>query len=119
VVLIVPSSRQQCTGDDDPTLALPQIAPGGVGAEFLALMGGIVAPCYGPVAARSPGGSIAAGFRRQATLVAIVVEVEECFGHCADAFVRSHLWESERWPMSRRPTPRRTRGCTELARRVG
>jgi len=30
--------------------------------------------------------------------VAIGVEVEECFLHCAKAFKRSGLWERERWP---------------------
>ena len=30
--------------------------------------------------------------------VAIGVEVEECFLHCAKAFKRSGLWEAERWP---------------------
>ncbi|HEY7869078.1 MAG TPA: pyridoxamine 5'-phosphate oxidase family protein [Methylomirabilota bacterium] len=30
--------------------------------------------------------------------VAIGVEVEECFLHCAKAFKRSGLWEHERWP---------------------
>ncbi len=30
--------------------------------------------------------------------VAIGVEVEECFLHCAKAFKRSRLWDTERWP---------------------
>ncbi|TGB01860.1 pyridoxamine 5'-phosphate oxidase family protein [Halobacillus salinus] len=30
--------------------------------------------------------------------VAIVVEVEECFIHCAKAFIRSKLWKPEHWP---------------------
>lgn len=30
--------------------------------------------------------------------VAIGVEVEECFLHCAKAFKRSGLWDRERWP---------------------
>ncbi len=30
--------------------------------------------------------------------VAIGVEIEECFLHCAKAFKRSGLWERERWP---------------------
>jgi hypothetical protein len=30
--------------------------------------------------------------------VAIGVEVEECFLHCAKAFTRSGLWDRERWP---------------------
>jgi uncharacterized protein len=31
-------------------------------------------------------------------LVAIGVEVEECFLHCAKAFKRSNLWRPEAWP---------------------
>src|SRR5207247_253752 len=30
-------------------------------------------------------------------LIAIGVEVEECFFHCPKAFRRSGLWDSERW----------------------
>ena len=30
--------------------------------------------------------------------VAVGVEIEECFLHCAKAFKRSGLWEPERWP---------------------
>lgn len=30
--------------------------------------------------------------------LAIVVEVEECFVHCAKAFKRSGLWDQARWP---------------------
>jgi uncharacterized protein len=30
--------------------------------------------------------------------LAIGVEVEECFLHCAKAFKRSHLWEHAQWP---------------------
>lgn len=30
--------------------------------------------------------------------VAIAVEVEECFLHCAKAFKRSRLWQAEEWP---------------------
>ena len=30
--------------------------------------------------------------------LAIGVEVEECFLHCAKAFKRSHLWEQAHWP---------------------
>jgi PPOX class probable FMN-dependent enzyme len=30
--------------------------------------------------------------------LAIGVEVEECFLHCAKAFRRSHLWAHEQWP---------------------
>ncbi|RPK09376.1 pyridoxamine 5'-phosphate oxidase family protein [Priestia endophytica] len=31
-------------------------------------------------------------------LIGILVEVEECFIHCAKAFKRSSLWEPEHWP---------------------
>ncbi|GGD81139.1 pyridoxamine 5'-phosphate oxidase family protein [Paenibacillus nasutitermitis] len=31
-------------------------------------------------------------------MIGIGVEVEECFIHCAKAFKRSHLWESDYWP---------------------
>lgn len=31
-------------------------------------------------------------------LLAIGVEVEECFLHCAKAFRRSHAWAPEQWP---------------------
>lgn len=31
-------------------------------------------------------------------VVAIGLEVRECFLHCAKAFKRSHLWQAERWP---------------------
>lgn len=31
-------------------------------------------------------------------LIAIGVEVEEAYLHCAKAFLRSHLWEPDRWP---------------------
>ena len=31
-------------------------------------------------------------------LVAIGVEVKECFFHCAKAFKRSHLWQPDSWP---------------------
>ncbi|MNC65516.1 hypothetical protein D3C75_1158150 [compost metagenome] len=30
-------------------------------------------------------------------LVGIVVEVEECYSHCAKAFKRSSLWNAESW----------------------
>jgi len=33
-------------------------------------------------------------------LLAIGVEVEQCFLHCAKAFRRSHLWAHEQWPGS-------------------
>jgi len=31
-------------------------------------------------------------------VTALVVEVEQCFMHCARAFKRAGLWEPERWP---------------------
>ncbi len=31
-------------------------------------------------------------------LLAIGIEVKECFFHCAKAFKRSRLWETETWP---------------------
>jgi PPOX class probable FMN-dependent enzyme len=31
-------------------------------------------------------------------VTALVVEVEQCFMHCARAFKRAGLWETERWP---------------------
>ncbi len=31
-------------------------------------------------------------------LVAIAVEIEQCFLHCPKAFIRSHLWQHESWP---------------------
>ncbi len=31
-------------------------------------------------------------------LVAIGVEIEQCFLHCPKAFVRSHLWQPQAWP---------------------
>lgn len=30
--------------------------------------------------------------------IAIIVEVEECYIHCAKAFIRSKLWNKETWP---------------------
>ncbi len=39
--------------------------------------------------------------RGQAALVAIRVTVEECFFHCAKAFLRAGLWKPETWPAER------------------
>jgi PPOX class probable FMN-dependent enzyme len=36
--------------------------------------------------------------RGKPAVVAIRVHVQECFFHCAKAFIRSQLWESETWP---------------------
>lgn len=34
----------------------------------------------------------------KAPLVAIGVEIEECFLHCPKAFIRSRLWDRQAWP---------------------
>jgi len=34
----------------------------------------------------------------KAPLVAIGVEIEECFLHCPKAFIRSQLWDQQAWP---------------------
>src|SRR5262249_56707708 len=39
-----------------------------------------------------------AGAHGKTPLVAIGVEVEQCFMHCPKAFRRSQLWVTERWP---------------------
>jgi hypothetical protein len=31
-------------------------------------------------------------------ILAMVVEIDQIFSHCAKAFMRSHLWEPETWP---------------------
>jgi hypothetical protein len=31
-------------------------------------------------------------------IMAMVVEIDQIFSHCAKAFMRSHLWEPETWP---------------------
>jgi PPOX class probable FMN-dependent enzyme len=31
-------------------------------------------------------------------LLALIVDVEEVFMHCAKAFIRSHLWQTDYWP---------------------
>lgn len=36
--------------------------------------------------------------RGQPAILAIRVHVEECFFHCAKAFLRSRLWQPETWP---------------------
>jgi PPOX class probable FMN-dependent enzyme len=36
--------------------------------------------------------------RGQPALLAIRVTVEECFFHCAKAFLRAQLWQPEHWP---------------------
>jgi PPOX class probable FMN-dependent enzyme len=44
-------------------------------------------------------------------LLALVVEIEEIFHHCAKAFLRSHLWEPDSW---RDPVPPRALIAHEL-----
>ncbi len=36
--------------------------------------------------------------RGRPAILAIRVQVEECFYHCAKAFIRSKLWQPEAWP---------------------
>jgi uncharacterized protein len=49
---------------------------------------------------------LAVGDKKPVT--ALLVEVEECFLHCAKAFKRSGLWQQERWPdASRLPSMQR------------
>src|SRR4030095_96924 len=38
--------------------------------------------------------------RGKVPLVAIAVEIEQCFLHCPKAFIRSRLWRQEAWPAS-------------------
>jgi uncharacterized protein len=40
--------------------------------------------------------------RGQAAVLAIRVRVEECFFHCAKAFLRAQLWKPESWPANLR-----------------
>ena len=40
--------------------------------------------------------------RGQPALLAIRVRVEQCFFHCAKAFLRAQLWKSECWPANLR-----------------
>ena len=42
--------------------------------------------------------------RGQAALLAIRVRVEECFFHCAKAFLRAQLWQPPNWPANLRPS---------------
>lgn len=42
------------------------------------------------------------GARGKPAVVAIRVHVEECFFHCAKAFIRSRLWDPENWPERRK-----------------
>jgi predicted pyridoxine 5'-phosphate oxidase superfamily flavin-nucleotide-binding protein len=36
--------------------------------------------------------------RGKPAVIAIRIHVEECFFHCAKAFIRSRLWQPETWP---------------------
>ncbi|WP_433681999.1 pyridoxamine 5'-phosphate oxidase family protein [Nocardia sp. CA-119907] len=38
-------------------------------------------------------------------ILAIEVDIEQIFFHCAKAFIRSHLWEPELWPEDHLPSP--------------
>ncbi len=40
--------------------------------------------------------------RNKPATLAIRVTVEECFFHCAKAFIRSNLWQAEAWPERRK-----------------
>ncbi len=47
-------------------------------------------------------------------MLAIRVHVEECFFHCAKAFIRSKLWQADSWPERQKISFGRM-----LAKRVG
>ncbi|MGW4717437.1 pyridoxamine 5'-phosphate oxidase family protein [Nocardia sp. NPDC004260] len=38
-------------------------------------------------------------------ILAVEVEIDQIFFHCAKAFMRSHLWEPEQWPVDTLPSP--------------
>ncbi|MFD0361938.1 pyridoxamine 5'-phosphate oxidase family protein [Nocardia sp. GCM10030253] len=38
-------------------------------------------------------------------ILAVEVQIEQIFLHCAKAFIRSHLWEPEQWPADTLPSP--------------
>ena len=40
--------------------------------------------------------------RGKPAMLVIRVTVDECFFHCAKAFIRSHLWNAETWPAKER-----------------
>ena len=61
--------------------------------------------------------------RRAPALLAIRVTVNECFFHCAKAFIRSQLWKSETWPERQKISfgqilSAKVGGNDEFARRV-
>ncbi|MEG3633136.1 pyridoxamine 5'-phosphate oxidase family protein [Micromonospora palythoicola] len=45
-------------------------------------------------------------------VLAVLVEIEQIFYHCAKAFLRSQLWQPETWPPD--PLPRRARLVKEV-----
>jgi len=47
---------------------------------------------------RDPAACERLSSRGQPALLAIRVRVEECFFHCAKAFLRASLWQPETWP---------------------
>lgn len=61
--------------------------------------------------------------RGKPAVLAIRVHVDECFFHCAKAFMRSALWQPDTWPERRkisfgRMYAKRTGGDDDLARSV-
>ncbi|WP_040772990.1 pyridoxamine 5'-phosphate oxidase family protein [Nocardia pneumoniae] len=38
-------------------------------------------------------------------ILAVEVDIEQIFFHCAKAFMRSHLWEPQQWPVDTLPSP--------------
>ncbi|MFC9892984.1 pyridoxamine 5'-phosphate oxidase family protein [Nocardia sp. NPDC127579] len=38
-------------------------------------------------------------------ILAVEVDIEQIFFHCAKAFLRSNLWDPQRWPVSDLPSP--------------
>ncbi|TLF78354.1 pyridoxamine 5'-phosphate oxidase family protein [Nocardia cyriacigeorgica] len=40
-------------------------------------------------------------------ILAVEVDIEQIFFHCAKAFMRSHLWEPRHWPVDTLPSPAR------------
>ncbi|MEU2033352.1 pyridoxamine 5'-phosphate oxidase family protein [Nocardia amamiensis] len=43
--------------------------------------------------------------RAHRPILAVEVDIEQIFFHCAKAFIRSHLWEPEQWPLDTLPSP--------------
>ena len=54
------------------------------------------------------------GARDRPAVLAIRVEVDQCFFHCSKAFIRSALWKAETWP-----EPRKLSFGAMFARRLG